>query len=182
MPRTDDAEFYQLYFQAPGVAEEELQRDPRKTVHTLLFAGSGDSPRSGAATTIGMVPRGGGFLRSVPSLPLTAWLTQADVDFYAAEFARTGFRGGLNWYRNIDRNWELLSAFKGAKVRVPALFMAGDRDLVMAFKGMSEYLANMKTFVPELRESIILPGCGHWIQQERAAEVNAAMTAFVRSL
>ena len=66
---------------------------------------------------------------------LPAWLGEADVDFYAGEFARTGFRGGLNWYRNIDRNWELLAPFAGAKVTVPALYVAGDRDLVVAFPG-----------------------------------------------
>jgi pimeloyl-ACP methyl ester carboxylesterase len=64
---------------------------------------------------------------------LPAWLSAADLDFYAGEFARTGFRGGLNWYRNIDRSWELLAPFVQAKVTVPALYMAGDRDLVVAF-------------------------------------------------
>jgi pimeloyl-ACP methyl ester carboxylesterase len=65
---------------------------------------------------------------------LPTWLGEADLDFYAGEFTRTGFRGGLNWYRNIDRNWELLAPFAGAKVTVPALYMAGDRDLVVAFR------------------------------------------------
>ena len=75
--------------------------------------------------------------------PLPGWLTEADVDFYAAEFARTGFRGGLNWYRNIDRNWELLAPFAGAKVTVPALYVAGERDLVLAFPGAAEMVANL---------------------------------------
>ena len=81
-----------------------------------------------------MVPRDGGFLTRMP-VPdvLPAWLSKADLDFYAGEFTRTGFRGGLNWYRNIDRSWELLAPFAQAKVTVPALYMAGDRDLVVAF-------------------------------------------------
>ena len=66
-----------------------------------------------------------------------------DIDFYAGEFARTGFRGGLNWYRNIDLNWELLAPFAGAKVTVPALYVAGDRDLVVAFRGMDQLIPNL---------------------------------------
>ena len=186
MPRTDDAIFYQLYFQEPGVAEAELERDPRASIRTLLYWGSGDArsaslaPGSGG---VGMVRRTGGFLtaREAPAT-LPTWLSEADVDFYAAEFARAGFRGGLNWYRNIDRNWELLAPWTGAKVTVPALFMAGDRDLVISFKGMDQLLPALKHVVPELRETIILPGCGHWTQQERPAEVNAAMLRFLEGV
>lgn len=184
MPQRDDAQFYQLYFQTPGVAEAELERDPRETIVKLLFAASGDVPRRGTGQgDVGMVPRNGGFLTRMPSpAALPRWLTKADVDFYAAEFARTGFRGGLNWYRNIDRNWELLAPFAGAKVNVPALYMAGDRDLVVAFRGMDKLVPNLKNFVPQLRNTIMLPGCGHWTQQERASEVSAAMIEFIRQL
>lgn len=134
-----------------------------------------------------MVPRTGGFAARMATQPanpatLPPWLTEADIDFYAAEFARSGFRGGLNYYRNIDRNWELLAPFAGAKVTVPALYIAGDRDLVMAFRGMDQSVANLAHFVPQLRRTAILPGCGHWTQQERAAEVNATMIDFLRSL
>jgi len=184
MPRRDDAQFYQLYFQTPGFAEAELERDPRDTIVKLLYAVSGDVPRRGTGQgDVGMVPRNGGFLtgmRSPDALP--AWLTQADVDFYAGEFARAGFRGGLNWYRNIDRNWELLAPLAGAKVTVPALYIAGDRDLVVAFRGMDKLIPNLKNFVPKLHKTMILPGCGHWTQQERAPEVSAAMIEFIRQL
>ena len=115
-----------------------------------------------------------------PTLP--AWITEADVDFYAGEFARSGFRGGLNWYRNIDRNWELFAPWAGAGVTVPALYVAGDRDLVLGFKGMDRLLPALKHFAPNLRDTIILPGCGHWTQQERPAEVNAALLKFLRGL
>ena len=84
-----------------------------------------------------------------------------------ASFCKSGFRGGLNWYRNIDRNWELLAPWSGAAVDVPALYVAGDRDLVLAFRGMDQLLANLTQFIPKLDETIILPGCGHWTQQER---------------
>jgi pimeloyl-ACP methyl ester carboxylesterase len=185
MPRRDDAIFYQLYFQTPGVAEAELQRDVRATLAKLLYSASGDVPRrSGAGGgDVGMVSRDGGFLtRMLSPSVLPAWLTDADLDFYAGEFTRTGFRGGLNWYRNIDRNWELMAPFAGAKVNVPALYMAGDRDLVVAFRNMDKTIANLAQYVPQLRGSIILPGCGHWTQQERAAEVNTAMIDFLQRL
>jgi pimeloyl-ACP methyl ester carboxylesterase len=130
-----------------------------------------------------MVPRGGGFLGRGPApATLPAWVSEADVDFYAGEFARAGFRGGLNWYRNIDRNWELSAPWAGAKVTVPALYVTGDRDLVTAFRGMDRLLPALKHFVPELRQSIVLPGCGHWTQQERAADVNAAILRFLGGL
>ena len=187
MPQTEDAQFYQLYFQAPGVAEAELERDVRRTVRSLLFSASGDVPRpeteaSGSAD-VGMVLRKGGFLdRLVDPTVLPPWLTDTDVDFYVQEFTRTGFAGGLNWYRCQDLGWEMLAPFAGARVIVPALYVAGDRDLVVAFRGMDQLIANLKLFVPQLRQTIMLPGCGHWTQQERAAEVNTAMIEFLRQL
>jgi len=187
MPQTDNAFFYQLYFQTPGVAEAEFERDVRLSIRSLLYSASGDAPRQeNRATTgeeVGMVPRRGGFLsRLTNPASLPGWLTEADVNFYVSEFTRTGFRGGLNWYRNIDRNWELLAPVAGARVTTPALYIAGDRDLVVAFRGMDQIIANLSKFVPQLRKTLLLPGCGHWTQQERAPEVNQAMIDFIRGL
>jgi pimeloyl-ACP methyl ester carboxylesterase len=187
MPQTDDALFYQLYFQSPGVAEAEFERDVRLSIRSLLYSASGDAPRpenTGAhAGQVGMVPRQGGFLsRMIDPTSLPHWLTDADVDFYVTEFNRAGFRGGLNWYRNIDRSWELFAPFAGARVTVPALYIAGDRDLVVAFPGMAQLIANLSHFVPQLRATLMLPGCGHWTQQERPQEVNAAVLDFLRGL
>jgi pimeloyl-ACP methyl ester carboxylesterase len=187
MPQTDDAVFYQLYFQAPGVAEAELSRDVRSSIRRILYSGSGEGRRASAGlgdpAAVGMVPRVGGFLSHTaePAAP-PSWLTEADVDFYAGEFSRAGFRGGLNWYRNIDRNWELMAPYAGARVTVPALYVAGDQDLVVHFRGMDQLLPNLKKFVPELRQTIMLPGCGHWTQQERPKEVNDAILTFLATL
>src|SRR5690349_9860024 len=165
MPKSDDALFYQLYFQTPGVAEAELERDPRLTIRGMLYSASGDAPLRGQGGAIGMVPRDGGFLTAMANpASLPAWLSETDLSFYATEFARTGFRGGLNWYRNIDRNWELLAPFAGAKVTVPALYVAGDRDIVVRFPGMKQLIANLTMFVPQLRGTIMLSDCGHWTQ------------------
>lgn len=185
MPQTDDAIFYQLYFQTPGVAETELERDVHDSIRKVLYWGSGNRPASSGAAKgdVAMVRRGGPFLKQgdLPG-PLGDWVTPADIDFYAQQFQRTGFRGGLNWYRNIDRSWELLAPWSGAKVTVPALYMAGERDLLVAFKGMDRLLPALKQFVPDLRAQIMLPDCGHWTQQERPAEVNRALLDFLAGL
>ena len=182
MPRTDDAMWYQLYFQAPGVAEAEYDHNVRTSFRIGRINVSGDAPPR--PQPFGMVPLLGGLFGRVPPVPppLPAWLTEADVDFYTAEFTRAGFRGGLNWYRNIDRNWELLAPFDELKVTVPALYIAGDRDPVVKFPGMDRHIADLAKFVPQLRRTIMLPGCGHLTQEERAGEVNIAMIDFLRSL
>lgn len=179
MPQTDTEIFYQLYFQAEGIAEKEFEQDVRMTIRRVL-GGFGDKA---TAPISAMVPRQGGWLgsqRSLSSLP--NWISEKDIDFYSGEFERTGFRGGMNWYRNIDRNWELMAPWSGAKVTVPALYMAGDRDLVVKFPGMDQLIANLKQFVPKLQNTIILPDCGHWTQQEKPDEVNSALLAFLKSL
>ena len=147
MPQTDTALFYQLYFQTPGVAETEFEHDVRRTIRSLMYSSSGDLPLgqigSAAADGVGMVPRQTGLLsRLINPDTLPPWLSEADVDFYTGEFARTGFRGPLNWYRNIDRNWELLAPFAGLPITIPALYIAGDRDLVLHFRGMDQVIAN----------------------------------------
>ena len=182
MPRTDDTVWYQLYFQEPGVAEVEYDRNVRTSFRIGRINVSGDAPPR--PQPFGMVPLQGGLFARVPAVPppLPAWLTEADVDYYTSEFTRTGFRGGLNWYCNIDRNWELLAPFDGVAMRVPALYIAGDRDPVVKFPGMERHIADMPKFVPQLRASIMLPGCGHITQEERAPEVNAAMIDFIRRL
>lgn len=185
MPQDAESEFYQLYFQEPGRAEADLERDVDRTIRGTFWASSGDAeprPRSDSAVDpISMVPRKTGFVSqlTVPS-KLPAWLTEDDVAQYVEAFSRTGFRGGLNWYRNIDRNWELLAPFAGARISVPALYMAGERDLVVTF--YSQQIASLTSLVPDLRRVIMLPGCGHWTQRERADTVNEAMIEFLRSV
>ncbi len=187
MPQNADATFYQLYFQAPGVAEAELEADARVSLRKTLYSGSGDVPRRHPGTApaggVGMVPRSGGFLsRMKDPDTLPAWLNDADLDVYARQFQHSGFRGGLNWYRNIDRNWELLAPYATASVSVPALYMAGDLDLVVSFPRMKEVIADLPRYIPQLRGSIMLPGCGHWTQQERPSEVNQAIIDFLSRL
>jgi pimeloyl-ACP methyl ester carboxylesterase len=179
MPRTENAVFYQLFFQNPA-AEAGLGRDLRLTFRYQFYTLSGDRPPSAGVGGLppGMMPRKGGILTDPPSLP--AWVTESEIDVYVKEYARSGFHGPLAWWRNIDRGWELMAPFAGAAVTVPALYMAGDRDFVAAV--FSQDIAKQSALVPKLRPPIMLAGCGHWTQQERAPEVSAAMIDFLRSL
>lgn len=185
LPETADEIFYQRYFQAPGVAEADLQRDIRLSLRSVFFGLSAEGPPRPEGQHVSMVPRNGGIVpQGIPAeaIPLPAWLNEADLEVYAAELDEAGFRGGLNWYRNIDRNWDLLAPFAGAPVIVPALFIAGERDLVLEFRGADRIVAGLKATVPLLRRTVILPRCGHWTQQEQPDAVNAAMIEFLRQL
>ena len=182
MPATDEAVFYQTYFQTPGIAEAEFERDVRATIRGFQFLWSGDAraPSAGQHT---MVPRNAGFLTGAPAVEeLPAWVSEQDLDFYAGEFQRSGFRGPLNWYRNMDRNWEQGAPWAGAKISVPALYIFGEHDMVRTFRGVDRLIPNLEMFVPHLREKLVVPSAGHWLQRERPNEVNAALLRFLASL
>jgi pimeloyl-ACP methyl ester carboxylesterase len=171
--------YYWLYFQEPGVAEAEFERDVTTTMRKVLFSLSGDAP-PGLET--GMVPPGGGLLDGLidPS-ELPGWLSAQELAHYVSAFQKSGFRGGLSWYRNISQNWAQQAPWQGKQISQPALFIAGSRDPMIAGKRGAAGLANLKVAVPKV-ETLILEGAGHWIQQERPSEVNAALVAFVKSV
>lgn len=172
-------EFYQLYFQEPGRAETDLGADVRRTMTLMLYGASGDAPPEKRWRPV--FPKGERPL-DAGAMPdrLPAWLTEADLDFFTAEFARTGFRGGLNWYRNLDRWWELTHFLCGATIRQPSLFVAGEHDAVIDMYRPA-YDALEQT-MPGLRGKVLLPGAGHWVQQERPDDVNRLLVEFVRGL
>jgi pimeloyl-ACP methyl ester carboxylesterase len=182
MPRTEDSLFYQAYFQEPGVAEAELERDVHRSLAAIM-TGAFNSSGGEAPAIPGMVRLKDGFLGGleIPDAP-PAWLPEAELEPFVAAFQESGFRGGLNWYRNIDRNWELMAPYAGAPITVPALYLAGDRDLVVRFPGMMKAIEGLKRDVPLLRETVLFEGCGHWTQQERSDEVNAALIRFLKGL
>lgn len=173
--------FYWFYFQTPGLAEAEFEHDPAVTLRRLFYSASGDAPRrDGAALTI---PPGGGFLDgTIDPAELPAWLPAADLAVIADAFRRSSFRGGLNYYRNIDRNWELLAPWHAAKVTCPALFIAGSRDPVLHSPIGAGAIETMAAHVPNLRGAVVIEGAGHWIQQERPQQVTDALLAFLASL
>jgi len=174
-------EFYINYFQEPGRAEAEAELDVRAWLTGFYVAASGDAIAPADGGTMATV-RKGGMLRDRFVIPerLPPWLTEADIDFYAAEFERTGFRGPLNRYRNVDRDWEDLRPWRGQPIKVPSLFIGGEKDgpTIWGAGAISRFNETM----PGLRGSHILPGCGHWLQQERAEEVNRLLTEWLASL
>jgi pimeloyl-ACP methyl ester carboxylesterase len=173
-------DFYMQYFQAPGVAEAEFERDVDATVRRIQFSSSGDAPER---ASFGRVDFEKGFLGgTVDPEVLPPWLTEADLAWYAGEFRRAGFRGGLNWYRNLRRNRELLMPWRGCPIRQPSMFIAGARDGVMKFPASRKQIEAFATTLPGMRGCHILEGAGHWIQRERAAQVNELLLGFLRGL
>ena len=177
--RHGDAFYYILYHQEPGIAEREYESNPRGLL-AMLYA-SPDTPRELPDIADPHKDAGGFIGRWGAPSDLPPWLSAADLDFYVSEYRHAGFRGGLNYYRNFDRNWELTAALDQV-VSVPSLFIAGTRDLTVAHLRQEEVERRMKAVVPDLRDCVWLEGAGHWIQQERSAECTAALLAFLGNL
>ena len=178
MPRNEHAVFYQLFLQTPE-AESALDATfaARSVPSSTRSQATGRRPMA-EGLLAGWCPGRVRPLTDPASLP--AWITESDIDVYVAEFTRSGLRGPLAWWRNVDRGWELLAPFAGAQVTIPALYMAGEHDFVA--DAFASDIAKQSTLVPMLRPAIMLAGCGHWTEQERAPEVSAAMIDFVRSV
>ena len=178
-----DREYYRLFFQEPGVAEADMEQDLARTMLGVLYTFSGDAVSNGdlAEPTDGHFPIDQ-TLSEWLSIPdeLPPWLTKADLDFYVGEIERTGFRGGFNWYRNINRLFGALAPFVGATISQPSFYMGGSVDLIAG--NSPEAIAEMTTALPDLRHLELLDGVGHWIQQERPEQVNAALMQFLSGL
>jgi len=171
--------FYMQYFQAPGVAEAELEADVAATMRRLTFSLSGD----GAGGVAGVLPAGKGFLHNTQDpAAMPPWVDADDLAYTVAEFQRTGFRGGLNWYRSVRLSWELLAPWRGAAIHQPSLFIGGERDDVLKFPTSRASIDKFSQTLPGLRGCHILPGAGHWVQRERPAAVNELLLAFLRGL
>lgn len=168
--------FYQLYFQEPGVAEAEFERDIRTALRKFLVMGAG-------GTDLTSLPAKGPDDDLLSGLPdpevLPGWLTEADLDFYTAEFERSGFRGPLNYYRNHNLTWEL-TAGAPETIGQPAMFVAGAADGVIMMA--AEALQKMPERVTDLRINHLIPDIGHWTQQEAPDEVNRLILEFLEGV
>jgi pimeloyl-ACP methyl ester carboxylesterase len=171
--------FYQVYFQEPGKAESEMEADIRKTLLSTLFSLSGSAPPEKRWRYVLLKTEKLLDTYFLPEKP-PDWLAEKDISCFVHEFHRTGFRGGLNWYRNIDRNWALTPFLEGAKLRQPTLFIAGDLDPVIRM--YRKPVESLEMGVPELKGKVIIPGAGHWVNQERPEEVNQLLVQFLKSL
>jgi pimeloyl-ACP methyl ester carboxylesterase len=169
--------FYMLYFQEPGVADAELNGDPARTLRRMMGGGQASGEES-AARLMG-APGAEGFIDRIPEPDgLPDWLSQDELNHYISEFSRTGFTGGLNWYRNMDRNWETTPQLEGAMITVPSLFIGGTADPVLAFTRTDR--AGQVLTGPY--QKVMIDGAGHWLQQERPDEVNAILLDFLNGL
>jgi len=169
-----DAFFYMLYFQQPGVADAEMDADPRRSLRRML--GGMRAPQDEAAAMRMLAPGPEGFIDRLPDPDrLPDWLTAADLDHYVAEFSRTGFTGALNWYRNYERNWHLTAHPAAETISAPSLFIGGTDDPVLTFTKTDRA---RELAVGPYRQ-VMLDGAGHWIQQERPDEINTELLRFL---
>jgi pimeloyl-ACP methyl ester carboxylesterase len=194
-----DMLFYQEYFALPGgVAAREMEEDLRAWLTAGLYSLSADRPLppelEGADLTslpedmlrafvrgAMCLPRGGAFaslLQRPERLP--GWLGEEELDFCVAELEYSGLAGALNFYRNLELDWEILGQYQGKPVTVPALFIGGDRDVATIWSQRA--IARATEVCTGLRGSIILRDCGHWIMQEQPDAVNKELLGFLHGL
>ncbi|MGO9385713.1 MAG: alpha/beta fold hydrolase [Mycobacterium sp.] len=169
--------FYILHFQEPGVADAELDGDPARTMRRMMGGLRASGDQSAALRMVAPGPEG--FIDRLPEPDeLPDWISQDELDHYIGEFSRTGFTGGLNWYRNFDRNWETTPELAGAKISVPSLFIGGTADPVLAFTRADR----ASEVISGPYRQVMIDGAGHWLQQERPDEVNATLLEFLNGL
>jgi pimeloyl-ACP methyl ester carboxylesterase len=170
--------YYWIYYQDVGVADAEYDRDPKVTLRRTFYTFSGDAPHSEVNRRI-LEPGKGALDNTLDPARLPHWLTESDLDYMAEELRKKGFRNPLNYYRNIDRNWELLAPWAGAVIRQPALFLAGKEDHVIRGPTGEKQLKELPITVPGLKRTVLLDNVGHYIQQERPEEVNTSLLEFL---
>ncbi|XP_030605103.1 bifunctional epoxide hydrolase 2 isoform X2 [Archocentrus centrarchus] len=164
---------YQIYFQTPGVAEAELEKDLERTFKIFFFSSSErDRP---ALSTAGVCARGGLFVGLPEQIPRSSMLTEADLQYYVSQYKERGFRGPLNWYRNSDANWKWMCSRPSGKLLMPTLMVTAGKDPVLlpAFsKGMEDVMLNLtRGHIEE---------CGHWTQMDKPAETNNILISWLK--
>jgi pimeloyl-ACP methyl ester carboxylesterase len=164
-----DQFFYMLYFQELGLADRELGADTRTFLRRIL---AGSIEFFGPSTTNGFLE----LLSEPDSWP--AWFSRDDLDVFVSEFDRTGFTGGLNWYRNQDYNWEISSAWENARVLAPSIFIAGEQDPVLGWRSVDAG----KFLLTQHHGDVILGDAGHWVQMQKPDEVNRSLLGFLREV
>ncbi|KAK7258938.1 hypothetical protein RIF29_24530 [Crotalaria pallida] len=167
-------DYYICRFQEPGKTEAEFAKVETEVIVKNVLTGRRPGPP--------ILPKEGMATNPNNTTPLPSWLTQEDVAYYASKFRKTGFTGSLNYYRNMNMNWELTAAWTGAQVKVPVKFITGDLDVVYTSYGMKDYIENgaFKKDVPLLEEVVIQEGVAHFNNQEAAEEVSKHIYDFIK--
>jgi pimeloyl-ACP methyl ester carboxylesterase len=169
-------DFYWQYFQEPGRAEAEFERDLDFTMRAVVSRGFSED------AALHVDPAHGFLGDPARHRPLPDWIGEADIAEFVAGYRVSGFRGGLNWYRNLDRNWDLTAAWQDAKIAQPSLFIAGSLDSVVTGVMGKKRISDMERVATDLKAKIIIEGAGHWIQQERSDAVNRALIDFLKAV
>lgn len=182
-PQNEEFWFYTIYFCQPSLAEKELEKDVEVTLKKIYYAASGDVGDRNQQTPnpFSMVSKEKGLLGLLPepsSLP--KWISPQDLDVFVQSYRKSGFSGGLNYYRNLDRNWEKQK--QDPKVTIPSLFIFGERDTGLAMPGMRQIIQNIPNLATDLRGSHEISGSGHWLQQEAPERVNELLIDFLKKL
>jgi pimeloyl-ACP methyl ester carboxylesterase len=175
-----DRFFYMLYFQEVGPAEREFEADVRATMHQIMWGGSGERFRGSPSE---LPPaEGTGFLDMFSDIPteLPSWLPAEDFEQFVQRFEASGFFGPVSWYRNLDANYEVLKELPPSRLTMPAYFIGGTKDAVIADR--PEMVDAMADMLPDYRGKAMLEGAGHWTQQEAPEAFNEALLGFLRSL
>ncbi|MFT4861056.1 MAG: pimeloyl-ACP methyl ester carboxylesterase [Pseudohongiellaceae bacterium] len=173
--------YYILYHnEAGGVAEAEYDSDPEGLLSRLYL--SPGSPREAPQITDSKRSAGGWIGRLGAPKALPNWLSKEDLDYVVSQFEQAGFRGGINYYRNFQRNWEITEHLQNTKITVPTLFIAGTKDVVISGASEGQLNGAMSRIAEDFRGVVLLPDIGHWVQQEAPEETNRAMHEFLQSL
>ncbi|KQY54391.1 hydrolase [Nocardioides sp. Root151] len=169
--------FHMHYFQQPGKADAELDADPAGFLSRVFWALSGGYRY---ADIFEHTSEGNGYLDVLPTAPRLPWpwLSEEEFGHYVQEFTRTGFTGGLNWYRAADHVWAEKQERPDEPITLPVLFVTGDRDPVRQITGAGSMDA-MRASVPGLLGVHVIPGAGHFVQMEAPAQVNDLLVDFL---
>ncbi|KAJ6844254.1 uncharacterized protein M6B38_291670 [Iris pallida] len=164
---------YICRFQEHGVVEEQFVQFGIDALHKAFFSSLNPGPFS--------IPKEG-LQWPKDQISLPSWLSEEDIKYFASNFEKTGFTNPINYYRNIDLNWELTEPWTGAQIQVPTKFIVGDRDLVYNYPGVPDYVlkGGFKKHVPLLEPVVVMPGVGHWINQEKPQEITEHIREFIR--
>jgi pimeloyl-ACP methyl ester carboxylesterase len=166
---------YIVYFQKPGLADAALAQNVEKAFRFFM------RKNGVSAAEYAKLPKEARNLELINAIqadesmwPGEPLLTPAELKVFVDTFTRTGFTGGINWYRNMTRNWELSGTME-QKVHVPGLMIMAEDDIVLS-PAMAD---GMERFVPDL-ERVLIKHCGHWTQQEHPEETSAAMIDWLK--
>uniref|UniRef100_A0A0E9WXR5 AB hydrolase-1 domain-containing protein n=2 Tax=Anguilla TaxID=7935 RepID=A0A0E9WXR5_ANGAN len=168
---------YQIYFQTPGVAEAELEKDLARTFKIMFRDAAGNVGKGLTLSSANVCERGGLFVGLPDDIPLSPILSEDALQYYIKQFSKTGFRGPLNWYRNTERNWRWMSSRPRGKILMPSLMVTAGMDQIL----LPKFSSGMETMIPNLTRGHI-EDCGHWTQIERPVELNKILLSWLKDV